>query len=202
MELFASFIPYFPPQKTPMGLPLNIPPSSAAPSNNQSSLGERYGVYASASFSKGGVASWGVGSHHHAHLQRSSSAILLGSSASPSKGQQGMDSQVECMIISFLAEAVCLNVLIPLVPCGPPSETADHYSDTEQLVMCLLESLTELTGRLHWDDPSRHLRGFAHLFFLFKLFYLACLYKDFRSEAALYSPPSPLVIGKKNPSPM
>ena len=61
--------------------------------------------------------------------------------------------------------------------------------------MCLLEILTEQTCWLHWDDPSQCVRGFGHLFFLFKLFYLACLYKDFRSEAGLYTPPTPPVTG-------
>jgi len=42
-------------------------------------------------------------------------------------------------------------------------------------------------GRLQWEDPSNHLRSFAFLFFLFKLFYLACLYKGFRTDAGLYT---------------
>ena len=56
---------------------------------------------------------------------------------------------------------------------------------------CLLQCLTDQTSLLQWDKPDQHLRGFAHLFFLFKLFYLACLYKDFREEAVLYTPPAP-----------
>ena len=123
MDLFASFIPYFPPHKTPMGLPLNTPSSSAAPGNHQSSLGERYGVYAQASGSKGGVASWGVVSNHHAHLPHSSSAILLGSSATPpSKGEWAVihssltHSQHACVL-----QRLCVRMcLLPWCPAPPP----------------------------------------------------------------------------------
>lgn len=82
MELFASLIPHFPPQKTPMGLPLNSPTASAS-GGISSGLGERYGVYSRAS------ASWGLGSHQ-SHLHRSSSAILLGSASSPSRGESSV----------------------------------------------------------------------------------------------------------------
>ena len=89
-------------------------------------------------------------------------------------------------------EVVCSNVLVPLVPRSADQPNA---SEAEQLMVCLLEILTQHTRWLHWDDPAQHVRGFAHLFFLFKLFYLACLYKDFRSDAALYTPPTPPVTG-------
>ena len=52
MELFASAIPHFPPEKTPMGLPApptGHTPSSAMPSS--SGLCERYGVYSNTSLS-------------------------------------------------------------------------------------------------------------------------------------------------------
>lgn len=45
MELFASAVPHFPPQKTPMGLPLDSP----SPSLSSLSLCERYGTYSSTS---------------------------------------------------------------------------------------------------------------------------------------------------------
>ena len=45
MELFASAVPNFPPQKTPMGLPLDSP----SPSLSSLSLCERYGTYSSTS---------------------------------------------------------------------------------------------------------------------------------------------------------
>ncbi len=93
-------------------------------------------------------------------------------------------------------------MLIPLVPRLPPEAVGgSSCSETEQLMICLLESLTEHTCQLHWDNPSQHLRGFAHLFFLFKLFYLACLYKDFRSDSALYSLPTPPQIGQESTLP-
>lgn len=57
---------------------------------------------------------------------------------------------------------------------------------------------TSQIGRLHWEDPAQHLHGFAFLFFLFKLFYLACLYKNFRTEAGLYSQPPPPDISERN----
>ena len=46
-------------------------------------------------------------------------------------------------------------------------------------------------GRLKWNDPSKHLKGFSFIFFQFKLFYLACLYKKYRSDVGLYSPIAP-----------
>ena len=55
-------------------------------------------------------------------------------------------------------------------------------------------------GRLHWEDPAQHLHGFSFLFFLFKLFYLACLFKNFRSEAGLYSQSLPPDTSENNTS--
>ena len=58
MQLFASAVPHFPPQKTPMGLP--VPPSSSSSSSSSPSLlqrssslslVERYGTYSSSSVS-------------------------------------------------------------------------------------------------------------------------------------------------------
>ena len=46
-------------------------------------------------------------------------------------------------------------------------------------------------GRSHWEEAVQHLRGFAFHFYLFKLFYLACLFKNFRTEAGLYTQPPP-----------
>ena len=43
IELFASAIPYFPPKKTPLGLPDQSDPSLTTPSG--STLCDRYGVY-------------------------------------------------------------------------------------------------------------------------------------------------------------
>ena len=50
MELFASAIPFFPPEKTPMGLPTD-PTSSVTtpPLPSTGTLCERYGVYSSTS---------------------------------------------------------------------------------------------------------------------------------------------------------
>lgn len=99
-----------------------------------------------------------------------------------------------CSVLA-VAEVVCSNVLHPLMP-HPAAEVSSKVSATEELMVCLLECLTEQTCLLHWDQPGRYLRGFARLFFLFKLFYLACLYKDFRNDDCLYTPPSPLLTGK------
>ena len=55
---------------------------------------------------------------------------------------------------------------------------------------------THQVGRLHWADPSQGHSGFAFLFFLFKLFYLACLFKNFRTEAGLYSQTPPPEISQ------
>jgi hypothetical protein len=81
------------------------------------------------------------------------------------------------------------------MPKSHGAGSASSQSAAEELMVCLLESLTVQSSFLHWDEPGQYLRGFARLFFLFKLFYLACLYKDFRSDASLYTPPSPLLIG-------
>ena len=64
------------------------------------------------------------------------------------------------------------------------------------LLSLLLLLLLFQVGRLQWEDPSNHLRGFAFLFFLFKLFYLACLYKGFRTEAGLYTQAPPPELSK------
>ena len=56
----------------------------------------------------------------------------------------------------------------------------------------LLTRYTFQVCRLKWTDPSQHLKGFSFLFFQFKIFYLVCLYKNFRSAAGLYSPPPPI----------
>ena len=80
MELFASVVPDFPPQKTPMGLPLAVP---AASGGVGSSLGERYGVYSTPSTGRG-VNSWGAAPNGQVNLPRTSSVILLGSGGSPS----------------------------------------------------------------------------------------------------------------------
>ena len=49
MQLFASAVPYFPPQKTPMGLPTPSPSSTPSCNRQPSSLSlvERYGTYSS-----------------------------------------------------------------------------------------------------------------------------------------------------------
>lgn len=87
------------------------------------------------------------------------------------------------------------NVLIPLIPCGPEQQNSST-TQTEELMTCLLEGLSRHAHWLHWDDPAKSVRGFAHLFFLFKLFYLACLYKDFQKDAGLYTTPQPPTLGE------
>ena len=47
MQLFASAVPHFPPQKTPMGLPSPSSSSSLHPHPSTHSLVERYGTYSS-----------------------------------------------------------------------------------------------------------------------------------------------------------
>ena len=47
MQLFASSVPHFPPQKTPMGLPSPSSSSSLHPHPSTHSLVERYGTYSS-----------------------------------------------------------------------------------------------------------------------------------------------------------
>ena len=81
MEQFASVIPHFPPQKTPMGMPQAVPSLPGGPSG----LGERYGVYNMPSSNQRVLNHWGTSQGAYpSHLHRSSSAILLGSNSSPS----------------------------------------------------------------------------------------------------------------------
>jgi len=80
------------------------------------------------------------------------------------------------------------TVLVPLAPSSTDQQRSTA-TPTEELMTCLLEGLSRYAHWLHWDDPMQSLRGFAHLFFLFKLFYLACLYKDFQKDAGLYTTP-------------
>ena len=52
MELFASAIPYFPPEKTPMGLPTGSAHSvTTPPLSSTGTLCERYGVYSTSAIS-------------------------------------------------------------------------------------------------------------------------------------------------------
>ena len=64
----------------------------------------------------------------------------------------------------------------------------------------LLKCLTSQVELLYWDDLSNYNRGFAYLFFAFKVFFLACLYKDFRSGSGLYSPSDPPDISESGSS--
>lgn len=82
-----------------------------------------------------------------------------------------------------------------MIPSGS-DQPRPSITPTEELITCLLESLSRHAHWLHWDDPRQSLRGFAHLFFLIKLFYLACLYKDFQKDAGLYSTPLPPTLGE------
>ena len=87
----------------------------------------------------------------------------------------------------------------PQIPPLHPQTSADSSDEatTLELMEYLLKSLTQVDV-LYWDDPSNYIRGFAYLFFSFKLFFLACLYKDFRSSSGLYSPSDPPDISKWN----
>ena len=67
---------------------------------------------------------------------------------------------------------------------------------TLELMEYLLRCLTSQVDLLYWDDPAQYVRGFAYLFYSFKLFFLACLYKDFRNSAGLYSPSDPPEISE------
>ena len=81
----------------------------------------------------------------------------------------------------------------PQIPPLHPQTSADSSDEatTLELMEYLLKSLTQVDV-LYWDDPSNYIRGFAYLFFSFKLFFLACLYKDFRSSSGLYLHTKPL----------
>jgi hypothetical protein len=85
----------------------------------------------------------------------------------------------------------------PQIPPLHPQTSTDSSDEatTLELMEYLLKSLTQVDV-LYWDDPSNYIRGFAYLFFSFKLFFLACLYKDFRSSSGLYSLSDPPEISK------
>lgn len=78
-----------------------------------------------------------------------------------------------------------------------PVFSSSHFTGTDptiDLMDYLLNCLTVQVGRLKWGDTSKHVKGFSFLFFQFKLFYLACLYRNFRSDAGLYcQPPIPII---------
>ena len=92
------------------------------------------------------------------------------------------------------AEVVNKPQIQPLHP--QTSTDSSDEATTLELMEYLLKSLTQV-DLLYWDDPANYIRGFAYLFFSFKLFFLACLYKDFRSMSGLYSPSDPPEISER-----
>ena len=74
MELFASAIPLFPPQKTPMGLPLSSSTTALASSGG---LGDRYGVYSTDSPNPESLSGWGRAESQYRHSSPISSVNLL-----------------------------------------------------------------------------------------------------------------------------
>jgi hypothetical protein len=147
IELFASAIPNFPPNKTPQGLPMEAATPPNPSSNSSLTLCERYGRYSSSNISSGATSKdWAT-----------------------------------------------TRVIYPIYNVNSP--TSDP---TLSLMEYLLVCLTTQACRLKWNDPSNHSKAFAFLFFQFKLFYLVCLYKNFRSDAGLYSQLPPPVIKLPN----
>lgn len=123
----------------------------------------------------------------HAHMLLSIAPPLPVSQAvGEVSDNTGRHRQIGSHISLSCAEVLCPNLLIPLFPPTPEQEEIDA---TECLMDYLLESLTEQTHWLHWNEPSMARKGFAYLFFLFKLFYVGCLFKDFHKEAGLYTLP-------------
>ena len=180
MELFASAVPHFPPHKTPMGLPLTAPPSTTHLLGSTLSLCERYGTYASPPNSSTAI--------NPANTSSSSSSSTAPLIRTPSNYS-----------LPGPREVVTPAVIYPL---APDSSGATDEEVTLTLMEFLLKSLTSQADRIQWEEPRQHQRGFAFLFFLFKLFYLACLYKNFRYEAGLYEQSPPPKIGELHPSPV
>ena len=126
MELFASAVPHFPLQKTPMGLPLaSIPPHSASSSSSSpTSLGtlrERYSMYSSAQPSPEFLGSGERTEPHGRHSSPSSSSYHM---------SRGITTEAFCLPLKAFATYVktdlCNAHIFPLI-LPPTNHTLEQH---------------------------------------------------------------------------